>query len=200
MKNNYVLIDYENVQPDTASLLSAEIFKVLVFVGASQTKIGFELANLLATKNNGSKFIKISGNGRNSLDFHIAYYIGRLAAQAPEAYFHVVSQDKGMDPLIEHLQQQGIHAGRCADVQDIAILKKPAVTTNEDERLSTVIEYLIRRGPQRPASLKTLQGSIAALFQPKLGEAAAAALLATLQQNGVFDLQGSKVTYCLPDN
>ncbi|WP_374563478.1 PIN domain-containing protein [Ideonella sp.] len=199
MKNNYVLVDYENVQPDMASLLAADVFKVLVFVGAAQTKIGFELANLLATKNNGSKFIKISSNGRNALDFHIAYYIGRLSTQEPDAYFHVISADKGMDPLIDYLQHQGIHASRCVNVQDIAIVKTPAAATSEDERLSTIIEYLVRRGSQRPASLKTLQGSIAALFQPKLDESEASSLLQTLQQNGVFDVSGNRVTYCLPD-
>jgi hypothetical protein len=64
-------------------LFAADVFNVLVFVGAAQTKIGFELANLLATKNNGSKFIKIGSNGRNALDFHIAHYIGHLSAKSP---------------------------------------------------------------------------------------------------------------------
>jgi len=62
VKNNYVLVDYENVQPDMASLLAADVFKVLVFVGAAQTKIGFELANLLATKNNATHRTKPSRN------------------------------------------------------------------------------------------------------------------------------------------
>ena len=33
-----------------------------------------------------------------------------------------------------------------------------------------IVEYLVRRGAQRPASMKTLLGSIAALFQPKLDD------------------------------
>jgi hypothetical protein len=112
----------------------------------------------------------------------------------------VISVDKGSDPLIDHLQRQGIHAGRFVSVQDISIVKKPAAATSEDERLSTVIDYLVRRGTQRLASLKTLQGSIAALFQPKLDAPAAGSLLQTLQQNGVFDISGNRVTYCLPDS
>jgi hypothetical protein len=33
MKTNHVLIDFENVQPESLSALSAEQFKILVFVG-----------------------------------------------------------------------------------------------------------------------------------------------------------------------
>ncbi len=39
MSNNYVLIDFENVQPKNLGILAAHPFKVLVFIGASQTKV-----------------------------------------------------------------------------------------------------------------------------------------------------------------
>jgi hypothetical protein len=39
-----VLIDYENVQPGDLSGLDAEYFRVLLFVGANQTKLPFEIA------------------------------------------------------------------------------------------------------------------------------------------------------------
>lgn len=38
MKINYILIDYENVQPADLAVLDQARFSVLVFVGASQTK------------------------------------------------------------------------------------------------------------------------------------------------------------------
>jgi hypothetical protein len=38
------------------------------------------------------EYIKVAGAGRNALDFHIAYYIGRIASQAPEAFFHIISR------------------------------------------------------------------------------------------------------------
>ena len=34
-----------------------------------------------------AKYIKIAGSGKNALDFHIAYYIGELAENEPEAFF-----------------------------------------------------------------------------------------------------------------
>ena len=47
MKKNYVLIDYENVQPKNLARLNGHPFKVLVFIGANQEKVPFELASTL---------------------------------------------------------------------------------------------------------------------------------------------------------
>jgi hypothetical protein len=44
MRTNYVLIDYENVQPTSLAGLDVEHFRVLVFVGASQNKLSFDTA------------------------------------------------------------------------------------------------------------------------------------------------------------
>src|SRR5690606_41983881 len=39
MQENYVLIDYENVQPKNIELLANHPFKIYLFVGANQTKV-----------------------------------------------------------------------------------------------------------------------------------------------------------------
>lgn len=82
MRINYVLIDLENVQPASLAGLEADFFKVLIFVGASQTKIPFELASAAQRLGERASYIKIAGNGINALDFHIAYYIGRPSARS----------------------------------------------------------------------------------------------------------------------
>ena len=123
MKTNYVLIDYENVQPEAMAVLNEEHFKVIVFVGANQTKVSFEVASALQQMGTRAEYVRISGNGSNALDFHIAFYIGQLAAQEPEAYFHIVSKDTGFDPLIQHLKARKILACRSKDVTEIPIVK-----------------------------------------------------------------------------
>lgn len=198
MKTNYVLIDYENVQPDFAELLAPEHFKVIVFVGANQARVNFDLVSALQAKGAGGRYIKISGNGRNALDFHIAYYIGQLAVTDPEAYFHVIAEDRGMDPLIQHLQAQGIKVTRSVAIQDIPIVKLDSEAPRDD-KLSAVLAYLVSRGTQRPASMKTLIGSISALFNPRLDEPATKALIDELEANGLFTMDGSKIVYSLPD-
>ena len=44
MATNYVLIDFENVQPKNLEILAEHPFKVYVFVGANQTKVSFDQA------------------------------------------------------------------------------------------------------------------------------------------------------------
>lgn len=198
MKTNHVLIDYENVQPEVSEALSQPIFKVWVFVGAQQSKVKFDLLELVQRKGPDIKVIKMTTTGRNALDFHMSCYLGKLWSQEPDAYFHLIAKDTGMDTLVEHLKEQGVHVARWQDVRDIPIIKTPANDT-EDAKLSRIVECLIGRGSQRPASLKTLKGTVAALFQPKLAEAQASALVDELRIAEVFEIVGTKIKYGLPD-
>ena len=70
-----------------------------------------------------ARYIKISGNGRNALDFHIDYYIGVLATKDSNGRFHVISRDKGFDPLIRHLNDDGIEVQRETDLAEIPSLR-----------------------------------------------------------------------------
>ncbi len=93
MKTNFVLIDYENVQPKSISILDQEYFKVIFFVGENQSKINFDLADAIQNLGNKASYVKINGNGPNALDFHVAFYIGQLAKENPDAFFHIISRD-----------------------------------------------------------------------------------------------------------
>jgi hypothetical protein len=64
-------------------------------------KISLETARALQAFGPDVEYVQMDGNGTNALDFHIAYYIGRLAAEYPDAYFHIISKDTGFDPLIK---------------------------------------------------------------------------------------------------
>src|SRR6476660_6471453 len=102
MRHNIVLIDFENVQADSLHLLASEHFRVLLFVGANQSKLPFETVAAMQKLGVRAEYVKITGNGSNALDFHIAYYIGVLSTSEPSPYFHIVSKDTGFDPLIQH--------------------------------------------------------------------------------------------------
>lgn len=198
MKNNHVLVDYENIQPDLAELLDSPIFKVWIFVGVQQNKVRFDLVELLQRKGADAKVIKMTASGPNALDFHMSFYLGQLAATEPESYFHVMTGDSGMDPLLDHLRGRGIRVNRCRSVADIPGVR-PCRDIAREEKLSRAIEYLINRGAQRPASLKTLKGSISALFQPRLEDGDVTSLIEVLKTNGVVAFDGNTVIYGLPD-
>ncbi len=198
LKTNYVLIDYENVQPEAMAVLNQDHFKILVFVGASQAKVTFEVASALQRMGTRAEYIKITGNGSNALDFHIAFYIGVLAGIEPSAYFHIVSKDTGFDPLIQHLKTKKILASRSKDVTEIPIVKA-ACSKSPAERLEVIIADLQRRGASKPRTLKTLTSTINSIFQKALSEHDVEALLAALQKQGVLTVTENKVAYSLPN-
>ena len=159
----------------------------------------FDLVELLQAKGSDARVIKMGGTRPTALDFHVAYHLGRLCLQEPGAYFHVIARDKSLDPLLTRLREEGLHVQRCTTVSEMPVLTMPANPPDE-EKLSRVIENLIERGKQRPASLKTLMGTIASLFHPKLGEGDTLAIVEQLKATGVVALEGSKVVYGLPDD
>ena len=197
MKTNYVLIDYENVQPEAMEVLSDEHFKVIVFVGENQTKVTFEVASALQRMGERAEYVKITGNGKNALDFHIAYFLGQLAIKEPDAYFHIVSKDTGFDPLIQHLKNDKILACRSKDVTDIPIVKA-ATSKSPTEKLAVVIGALQRQGAAKPRAVKTLTSMIHSTFQKQLSEQEVTSLLNALEKQGVVTVNGTKVSYTLP--
>ena len=121
---HHILIDHENVQPADLAGLDAHEACVWVFTGAQQ-KVAISLIEAVQALGERGRFVRISGNGRNALDFHIAYYLGGFAARDPLASFLIVSADAGYDPLITHLNAQGIAARRIPLPQVAAQQPKP---------------------------------------------------------------------------
>lgn len=198
MRINYVLIDLENVQPSTLAGLDADFFRVLVFVGANQTKIPFELAAAIQKLGTRASYIKISGNGSNALDFHIAYYIGKLTQEDPTGYFHIISKDTGFDPLIQHLKSQKVGITRSKEIGDIPLLKAANSKTLQ-EKFAVVICNLQQRGASKPRTVKTLSSTILSLFQQQLPGEELTMLLAELQSSGAITITENKVSYALPE-
>jgi hypothetical protein len=198
MKTNYVLIDYENVQPKNLAILSRHDFKVLVFVGANQTKVPFELAAALQAFGENAEYIKIHGNGSNALDFHIAFYIGQLAERDPNSSFHIISKDTGFDPLINHLRSRKTLIHRVKTLAEIP-LSKVSKATSEKDKLAAVVESLIARGQSRPRRVKTLSNTINALFLKALDDGEVASLISQLKKRKWISVDNEKVAYALPD-
>lgn len=194
---NYVLIDFENVQPKNLELLEGHSFKVLVFVGANQTKVTLKLAKALQAIGKNGEYIEISGSGQNALDFHIAYYIGRLAAENPMAHFHVISRDKGFDPLLRHLKDRNIDVRREKDLAEIPALRI-STKTSTDEKIDAIVKNLRGRGQSRPRKVKTLQNTINHLTSEELGEAELASIVEELRKRKLITVKQGNVSYKLP--
>ena len=196
MRTNHVLIDFESVQPDSLSALEHAHFKVHIFVGANQAKLPFSVAAAIQRMGTRASYVKISGNGSNALDFHIAFYIGQLAAEDKSAYFHIISKDTGFDPLIQHLKNRNIFAGRVTTVAEIPLVKV-ANSKSPEERLTAVAEKLRQMNSSKPRTLKTLRSTIASLFQKQLSATELDSLVEALAARKIAVIAGNKVSYSL---
>ena len=201
MRTNYVLIDFENVRPEGLDRLADDRFRLLMFVGAGQSKLPFELAASLQQLGPRAQYVKIAGSGPNALDFHIAYAIGRLAAADPVGSFHVISKDKGFDPLIRHLRSEKILACRVEAIAQIPLLRASNATTTTTaaaERLKVALARLRQLNGARPKTVKALSNAIATQFGNKLSKDEVAAVVRDLARGGFLAIEGSDVRYAPP--
>ena len=198
LKTNFVLIDLENVQPKNLEILKRHNFRVIVFVGDKQTKISFELASAMQSLGSNAEYVKIEGNGLNALDFHIAFYIGHIAQNGSNSYFHIISKDTGFDPLIKHLKNKKIYAQRHTDIAEIPLLKIASSTT-KIEKVNEIIDFLIVRGSAKPRTVQTLSNSINMLFMKKLEESELSELVEELIKQKIVIQGNNKISYKLPD-
>lgn len=97
LRTNFVLVDFENVQPKDLGLLKDGPFRVKIFLGPNQSKVPVALASALQLLGSNAGYVVLETAGTNALDFHIAYYIGILSSEDPTAFFHIISKDTGFD-------------------------------------------------------------------------------------------------------
>jgi PIN domain len=126
MPTSYVLVDFENVQPDL-STLAGTAYKVKVFFGAKQQegRVSFKLLDAMLALGGNVEPVKVMRSGSNAVDMHIAYYIGRLIEREPDASIHIISGDTDFDPLVEFLKANGVVCKRAKAVSELARRAEP---------------------------------------------------------------------------
>jgi len=116
MSKKLLLVDHENVHKLDLSVLD-ESFRALVFVGAKQNPPRAASKKSTAHRFTRVEFRKVSGSGGNALDFHIACELGRILETARDTICIVLSGDKGYDPLLLHLNGEGLQCRRLDDME-----------------------------------------------------------------------------------
>jgi hypothetical protein len=220
LKPAYILIDFENVQPDKIGALDAGAFKIKVFVGAKQSRVALGLASALQPMGNAVEYVQIEGSGRNALDLHIAYYIGRLSVEEPGAVFHIVSRDTDYDPLIDHLKGKKIHCQRWSSFGDIpharaaapkaapaqrptakpkpAPKAAPKAAAATSAQVDEIVANLRKRARAQPSTLKALTSTIKSHFRKiPMTDATVETLVEALKARGLIAVDDGKVEYQL---
>ena len=194
MKNRHIFIDFENVQPKDFALLKGGDFKVMIFVGATQAKLPTEFAIAVQALGPAAEYVQIDGSGRNALDFHIAYYLGRTSGDDLAGESFVISKDTGFDPLMRYLKDKGTACRRLGSIGDIPGLKEVAIKPNADP-IQRVIANLAKRAAAKPRTVKTLRSSIKNLLGVGTSEETVNKLVGELEELNAIKVTDGKVTY-----
>ena len=164
----YILIDFENVQPTSLEILKNQNCKVIIFIGKNQNKIPIKLTVSMQELGDNGRYVITNHTGKNSLDFHIAYYIGKLITEnvKNKVSFCLISKDKGYDGLISFLKSNEVAISRFLSVNDVfdsTIFRttKNKVVPNYSNNLlvEKVIDYFknsIRSKPNKEIGLMNL--------------------------------------------
>ena len=196
MKTDYVLVDFENVQPKNLNLLDCPSFHVFVFVGESQTKFSRPVVLAMQKFGDRAQYVEISGSGHNALDFHIAYFIGKISSEVPESAFHIVSKDCGFDSLVAFLKNRNVSCERVESVEKIKISGSAEMANGE---LFAQVEFVKKKlsaaGATHPRSRQTLSSHVNALFSKKLTEDRINAIVESLFRQGFVRANGTRLVY-----
>jgi hypothetical protein len=194
---NYILVDFENVQPQDLGLLKGGPFNVKIFLGPNQVKIPVSLAVALQALGNNAEYIALETAGSNALDFHIAYYLGQLTNSDPSGFFHVISKDTGFDPLLNFLKNKKISVQRSTCIAEIPYFNQPPVPETLEEQVKTATTRLLCPKMTKPGTEKALRNTLNAIFRKELSESQLALIVTALHKRGVIILNGSKISYPL---
>ena len=146
MNECVLLVDYENVGKIELGAVPVNV-RVPFFFGASQKTVPTDF--LKAALKLGNRFvpIDIEGQGKNALDFHIAFYLGEFLTAAPETRCVILSKDKGFDPLVKHLSGRGFTVQRAATLNEafagpVSATPKQPSTISGHASLTDTLEWL----------------------------------------------------------
>jgi len=199
---NHVFVDFENVQVIDFAVLGTKPATYTLLLGAKQGRLDSGLVEELMKRAGSVELIRLTSSGKNALDFALAYYVGRAAVVDPTGHFHIVSKDKGFDPLIEHLKSRRIRAYRHSDFSTLSFSGQPKAATAAplpEPSLERALQHLKKNPNNRPKREKTLVSHLKSMLGKTATESDAKALLGLLKKQGHLKItEKGSVSYHLP--
>lgn len=177
----WAFVDYENVK-SLHVLNGRDYERVFVFCGPGDKRIN---VGALSTGGFfGIELIRVGTTGRNNLDFHLAFHLGRFHETAKAGVsFDLISNDTGFDGLVSHLKGLG---RTCAKVK--VHTKASRVSAEADSVLSGLQRMAKSGRPRKKASLLNWIGS-------RLKEVDRESVFDELVRMGFVKLSGLRVSY-----
>ena len=192
MTHKLLLVDFENVQQVDLARLD-DSFQIIIFVGAAQKSIPIELVANAQKLGSRIEWQRVDASGSNALDFFIACHLGRVLEKSPQLQCIVLSKDKGFDPLLRHLNKNGL---QCKRLNSLLELDPKATTQPEEPNYQRVIEVLRKSEKKsRPRKRKTLSQHISSIFQKKLPQTEVDRIIDILFANKMISETNDAITY-----
>ncbi len=217
---HHVFVDFENVPVIDLDGIGGRPVEVILLLGKSQKRLELPLVQQIHQQASQVRMIEMNASGKNALDFALSFHLGRAVAGCPATdFFHIVSRDKGFDPLISHLRQGGIlivrhdsfvlpavlavgtpatpsggrPVARPAAAPDRATLADRATVV---DRVTALAIRLRKSAANRPKRKVTLLSLIGAQFRGQLREGEAAEIVEALIRSGIITVDPKdKVAY-----
>ena len=191
MNPKLLLVDFENVhQVDLAHL--DEHFNVIIFVGLVQKTIPIELVMSAQKLGSRVEWQRVEGNGSNALDFYIACHLGRVLEKSPTQHCIVLSKDKGFDPLLRHLNKNGL---KCKRINSLLELE-PESAAAEEPNYKRVLDLLTKSEKKsRPRKRATLSQHISSMFQKNIAQSDIDRIIDILFANKMISESNNTITY-----
>lgn len=212
---NYVLIDDENVPKLDLSSIEGRTVHVILLLGPGKTKLPVEQMLAMMQHAASAQLIRLEQQGKNALDFVLAFYLGRAVQMHPGAYFHLVSKDTDYDSLIKHLEDQHIRIRKHADASTLTfglprkpveaplppkpVLKAAApAAPKKPDLFEESLKHLRKRGDKNPKNRKKLMSDLKAHLGKDVTDAQVEKVIQKLIKDGhvAFD-EKDKATYHL---
>ncbi|GAA5094594.1 PIN domain-containing protein [Wohlfahrtiimonas larvae] len=132
MTKHIYFLDFENLQSTEEELtdLIDDTCEIYLFHGAHQNNFPPFWIDVSSQIGKRLHRIQLKESANNALDFFISYYIGKLSNDET-LHFHIISNDKGYDPLIDHLVDSGKKIDRIARKHNQTLTKAKAIIHHE---------------------------------------------------------------------
>ena len=179
----WALIDYENVT--NLQEVHLETYdRILLFCGRNNKNL--KLDQIPDTGFHHFEILRLTTTGKNNLDFHLAFHLGRLHEQAKsDIVFHIISRDHGYDGLIHHLKKTGRSCKRT----------EPPVKLSQDAE--RILNMLIKSPGNRPGKESKLESWIDNKFKNRKTPPKAKNLIAKLKQAQHLSIKDGTIEYTL---
>jgi hypothetical protein len=189
-----ILVDFENIQRLDFDNMDISNTNLAIFVGKSQNKIPFSLVEKAQSFGERLVWIKIAGDGKNNLDFHLAFELGRLCERMDkDVELIILSKDSGYDSLIRYINELGIKTRRIANPAELSDNTKPLPSSNFTKY---IVNNLMKiDGQKRPRTIRTLRKHIESLLRDKAGASEIDAILEEMFIKGLLAEINNRLKY-----